>query len=461
MSAPATLWLVEDDPDIAQAARLTLRGVAEVEHFVRPEQVLLRIAHETPQALLLDLNFARGATDGKEGLLLLDQLRAAAPDLPVVVVTAHASLDLAVAAVKRGASDFITKPWETERLRATVRAALELARARSDAQRHAERARELARQPADDMLRGRSAAMQRVRSLIERVAPTDANVLLLGENGTGKELAARELHLLSARAAQAFVAVDLGAVAETLFESELFGHRRGAFTDARSDRVGRMAAAAGGTLFLDEVGNLPLHLQPKLLTALERRVVLPVGATQAVPIDVRVIAATNLARADLSQPSHMRPDLLFRLNTVEIEMPPLRQRREDILPLAQHFAQQYARRYGKPDRPFTPAAIAAMQASPWPGNVRALRHAVERAVILAQGKELDVEDLALATATPGMPAQAAVAATPGAEDLNIDRSERELVERALRRNGWNISYAARDLGLSRAALYRRIERHGL
>jgi DNA-binding NtrC family response regulator len=406
------------------------------------------------------------------------------PAVPVVVVTAHASLELAVAAVKRGASDFVTKPWDVERLRTTVRAALALAAARREAAGAQLRAAELARDGADALpLLGDSAAMHRVRSLIERVAPTDANVLLLGENGTGKELAARALHRLSARAAMPFVAVDLGAVPETLFESELFGHRKGAFTDARSDRVGRIAAAAGGTLFLDEVGNLPLHLQPKLLTALEQRKVLPVGATQPVAVDVRVVAATNMPRSQLAQAASFRPDLLFRLNTVEIELPPLRERHEDIVPLAQHFARQYARRYAKPERPFSAAALLRLVQDPWPGNVRALRHAVERATILAAGDVLDVDDLALTggvaheagdaaaslgtmptetSAAPPTATRAASAVAGAADaDLNLDRSERVLIERALRLNGWNISLAARDLGLSRGALYRRMERHGL
>jgi DNA-binding NtrC family response regulator len=463
MSNAETVWLVEDDPDVALSARLALRDLANVERLAHPSAALRRLGEATaPHAVLLDLNFARGASDGSEGLAAIDEFRRIAPHLPVVVVTAHASLDLAVAAIKRGASDFVTKPWEVERLRATVRAALALAGARRSAQEEALRARELARTGRDDAppLLGDSAPMRRVRELLARVAPTEANVLLLGENGTGKELAARELHRLSTRAAQPFVAVDLGAVAESLFESELFGHRKGAFTDARSDRIGRLPAAHGGTLFLDEIGNLPLPLQPKLLTALERRQVVPVGATAPLPIDVRIVAATNLAREQLGDARRFRPDLLFRLNTVEIELPPLRARPEDIAPIAAHYARWYARRYGKPERGFSERALARMRADPWPGNVRALRHAVERATILAQGAAFEAEDLALYDAAPPLPSSPAT--TPGgADELNLEVNERALVERALRRHGYNISLAARDLGLSRAALYRRMERHGL
>jgi DNA-binding NtrC family response regulator len=302
--------------------------------------------------------------------------------------------------------------------------------------------------------------MRRVYSRVERAAPTEANVLILGENGTGKELVARELHRRSRRADGVMVSVDLGAVAENLFESELFGHVKGAFTDARSDRIGRLQAAEGGTLFLDEIGNLPLHLQPKLLTALEQRQVVPVGANKPVPIDVRVIAATNLPLERLHDESLFRPDLLFRLNTVEIELPPLRERRDDVPILVEHFVGLYARKYGKPQRPVPPAVMSALLAYDWPGNVRALRHAAERAVILAGDGELTVEDFSLSRAVPSRPA-AAVPSPAGASDLNLDRAERQMVEQALKKHAYNISLAAADLGLTRASLYRRMEKHGL
>jgi DNA-binding NtrC family response regulator len=313
--------------------------------------------------------------------------------------------------------------------------------------------------------------MARVYSLIDRAAPTDANVLVLGENGTGKELVARELHMRSRRADQVLVSVDLGAVTESLFDSELFGHVKGAFTDARGDRIGRLQAADSGTLFLDEIGNLPLHLQPKLLTALEQRQVVPVGANKPVNIDVRVVAATNLSPAALSDEQRFRQDLLFRLNTVEIELPPLRERREDILLLARHFLDQYAKKYGKPLRDIPPSVVSALESYEWPGNVRALRHACERAVILADGSSYNVDDFSLAQRgaprpmpspePPPSPAAPLPVQTPAASDLNLERHEKQMVEAALKKHHYNISLAAQELGLTRASLYRRMDKHGL
>ncbi|MDQ3144704.1 MAG: sigma-54 dependent transcriptional regulator, partial [Pseudomonadota bacterium] len=289
---------------------------------------------------------------------------------------------------------------------------------------------------------------------------TDANVLIVGENGTGKELVARELHRRSHRSDGVMVSVDLGAVAENLFESELFGHAKGAFTDARADRLGRLPAADGGTLFLDEIGNLPLHLQPKLLTALERRQVIPVGANKPTPIDVRIIAATNLPPERLRDEGRFRQDLLFRLNTIEVELPPLRERREDILLLARHFIDLYSRKYGKPERGLSAEVAAGLQGHDWPGNVRALRHATERAVILAEGDAFTLEDFSILRGSVPYAPGAAPLVPPGA-DLNLDRAERQMVEAALRKHSYNISSAAGELGLSRAALYRRMEKHGL
>jgi DNA-binding NtrC family response regulator len=293
--------------------------------------------------------------------------------------------------------------------------------------------------------------------LIERAAPTDANVLILGENGTGKELVARELHRRSRRADRVMLSVDLGAVAESLFDSELFGHVKGAFTDARADRVGRLQAADGGTLFLDEIGNLPLHLQPKLLTALEQRRVTPVGSNKSVPFDLRVVAATNLAPTALADESRFRPDLLFRLNTVEIELPPLRQRREDIPVLLDHYLSLYARKYDKPAPLLRPDVLSALTDYDWPGNVRALRHASERAVILSDGGPLTVDDFSIRRQVEHIPVVTASAGT----DLNLERAEKQMIERALQKHSYNISLAANELGLTRASLYRRMEKHGL
>ncbi|HEY0116087.1 MAG TPA: sigma-54 dependent transcriptional regulator, partial [Allosphingosinicella sp.] len=395
----------------------------------------------------------------------------------VVMITAHAGVQVAVEAMKRGATDFVSKPWSNDRLLTTVRTAAALRNSRADTPGE----RLAPPQPGapagsdESPLLGRSPAMARVYSLIERAGPTDANVLILGENGTGKELVARELHRRSRRAGQTLVSVDLGAVAESLFDSELFGHVRGAFTDAKGDRVGRMKAADGGTLFLDEIGNLPLHLQPKLLTALEQRQVVPVGANKPLDIDIRVVAATNLPPASLADDRRFRQDLLFRLNTVEIELPPLRERREDIRLLAENFLGQYAAKYEKPARMLPDYVAAALEAHDWPGNVRALRHACERAVILADSDVYSVEDFSLshrgaraaAAAPAAMPAQAQAAQVQAAgvqgaaADLNLERAERQIVEQALKKHHYNISLAAQELGLTRASLYRRMDKHGL
>jgi DNA-binding NtrC family response regulator len=304
--------------------------------------------------------------------------------------------------------------------------------------------------------------MARVWSLVERAGPTDANVLILGENGTGKELVARALHARSRRAGQILVSVDLGSVSENLFESELFGHVKGAFTDARTDRIGRMQAADGGTLFLDEIGNMPLHLQPKLLTALEQRQIVPVGANKPVPINIRVIAATNCPPDQLAEESRFRQDLLFRLNTVEIDLPPLRERREDILQLAGHFIALYAKKYGKPARALPEDVGAALRAYDWPGNVRALRHACERAVILSDGAAFTEADFSLSRGlAPSRAAPVPVLTAAPRDDLNLERVEKQMVEEALKKHSYNISLAAGELGLTRASLYRRMEKHGL
>ena len=450
--------VVDDDEDILTAARLLLRGVfREVTTLTDPDAARTAIAAQRPDVVLLDANFARGATDAAEGLALLGHLLDRDPDLIVVMITAHAGVNVAVEAMKRGATDFISKPWSNQKLLATVRTAAALARSRRGV-------RPVSPAPVtgsgDTPLIGRSPAMARVHSLIARAGPTNANVLVLGENGTGKELVARALHAASLRRERPMVTVDLGAIAAELIDSELFGHVKGAFTDAKADRVGRIQSADGGTLFLDEIGNLPLHLQPKLLTALEQRQVTPVGANKPVPVDIRVIAATNLAPDALADPRQFRQDLLFRLNTVEIDLPPLRERRDDIPALVDYFLVDYARRYDRERPALTGEARAALTGHDWAGNVRALRHAIERAVILAGDAPLGPDDFALSPSSPRI-APSAVMRTDATGDLNLDRVERQLVEEALRKHGYNISAAASDLGLSRAALYRRMERHGL
>src|SRR3954469_16297241 len=454
--------IIDDDPDILLSARLLLRDLfAEVAAFQDPREAMAAIEAELPDVILLDANFGRGATDAAEGLRWLSEILERDPQAVVVMITAHAGIGVAVEAMKRGATDFVSKPWSNERLLATVRTAASLRASRAEVVTERKKVEAISGGNEAPLL-GDSPAMARIWSLIERAGPTEANVLILGENGTGKELVARELHRRSRRAAGIMVSVDLGAVAETLFESELFGHVKGAFTDARGDRIGRMQAADKGTLFLDEIGNMPLHLQPKLLTALEQLQVVPVGANRPVPIDVRMIAATNCPPEQLGDESRFRQDLLFRLNTVEIDLPPLRERREDILALADHFIAQYARKYGKPARALPDEVARALTGYDWPGNVRALRHACERAVILADGDFFTVEDFSLSRGLA--PARAAPAPAPVAsprDDLNLERAEKQMVEEALKKHSYNISLAAAELGLTRASLYRRMEKHGL
>jgi DNA-binding NtrC family response regulator len=447
--------VVDDDPDIALAARLALRHLfKEIATLPSPKELADFVRTQSPDAILLDLNFERAATDGSEGLDYLGKIMTADPEAAVVIITAHGAVSVAVEAIKRGASDFVAKPWSNERLAATVRSAASLRRTKLEARLERGRTSELAHN-GETRLLGDSEAMERVRTLIDRAAPTDANVLILGENGTGKEIVAREIHRKSRRGDQPIISIDLGATAESLFESELFGHVKGAFTGASSDRMGRLKAADHSTLFLDEIGNLPLHLQPKLLTALEQRQVVPVGSNRSLPIDVRVVAATNLPAERLADEGRFRQDLLFRLNTIEIHLPPLRARRDDIPPLLDHYLKLYERKYDRPERLVPQEVMDALVRHDWPGNVRALRHAAERAVIMADGAAYRLDDFPL----PSRPEGAAMFLSSG--NLNLDQLERQMIERALRMHHFNISLAASELGLSRGALYRRMEKHGL
>ncbi len=455
----ARILVVDDNEDILQAARLLLkRHFTGVQTLADPAQLPALVRRNAFDVLLLDMNFAPGADSGDEGLARLAEVMGIDPEAVVVLVTAHGDVDLAVAAMKKGAADFVTKPWENERLVATLMAALNLRRSRREAADLRQRNRGLAAASNNasmgeaDMI-GTTPAMLNLFGALRRAAPTDANVLILGENGTGKELAARALHRLSGRASEVFLRVDMGTLSPQLFESELFGHRRGAFTDARSDRTGFFRAATGGTLFLDEIGNVPLHLQGKLLTALERREVVPVGAERAEPIDVRLICATNLSRAQLADENRFRQDLLYRINTVEITLPPLRERREDIPLLLEHYTGFYAQKYNLPPRRFSAALLDRLADWSWPGNVRALRHAVERAVILSEGELLQAADFPLSDAAPAQPA--------ATRSARLDEIEKAAIIRALEQHDNNVSRAAGALGLTRTSLYRRMEKYGL
>jgi len=459
VSAPPAILVVDDDPDILQSVRVLLsrEGMA-VQGATAPAGALRLLGEQNFDAVLLDLNFSRGATAGDEGLSCLQDILAHDPDAAVVVITGHSGVNIAVSAMRAGASDFVTKPWSNERLATTVATAVELRRRRRQARAYQAENTALVRDAyPDTTLLGSCPAMARLRDLIARAGPTEANVLVLGEHGSGKELVARALHNASPRAPGPFIPVDVAALAEAHFEAELFGVRGG----GGQDRPGRLVAAHGGTLFLDEVGHLPLALQVKLLSAIERRQVTPVGGDKPVPLNARIIAATNLPRAQLYSEAVFRADLLYRLNTVELTVPPLRERGGDIVELARHYLKLYARRYGRSEKkPLSDAAAAALKGDAWPGNVRALRHAMERAVILSEGAAYVTEDFVLSRATSSPPKRAS---TPllAVDDLNLDRSEKAKIVQALQKHHYNVSHAARDLGLTRAALYRRMEKHGL
>jgi DNA-binding NtrC family response regulator len=453
------ILVVDDDPDVLTAARLLLRRIAEtVETERRGEPALAKIEAARWDAVLLDMNLSIGKRDGADGYDWLGRFKAADPAVSVVLMTGFGGVPVAVESMKRGATDFVLKPWQNERLIATVMAATSLTRSRRDVGRleTENRALSAAIEPAGETIIGDSLAMRRVFDMVARAAPTRANVLILGESGTGKEVIAREIHRRSTRADRPFISVDLGAVTETLFESELFGHRKGAFTDAKSDRPGRMVASSGGTLFLDEIGNLPLYLQRKLLTVLERQEVVPVGGDKPVSIDLRLVTATNMPATELGREQVFRQDLLYRINTVELTLPPLRERRSDIAALAEHFIAIYARKYNLPRRRLSAEALTALEAYRWPGNVRELRHAIERATILGQGEHFAPGDF------PSVGTAPSHAAAPGEiETYNLEEMEARLIRRAMADHGGNISHAATALGLTRAALYRRIEKHGL
>ncbi len=460
MSKAGNILIVDDDLDILTAGRLLLRRqFGNVMTCSDPEQVPELLAANDIDVVLLDMNFGPGESSGMQGLHWLKTILEIDPEAVVVMITAHGSVNTAVDAMKQGATDFVAKPWQNEKVVATISAALKLRQSRVETEALRQTNEALVRDTTTvgkDIVGG-SSQLRSVLDLVRRAGPTDANVLILGENGTGKELIARELHRQSSRARQVFLSIDMGSISESLFESELFGHRKGAFTDANEDRIGRIQAANGGTLFLDEIGNLPLHLQAKLLSVLEQREVTAVGSNHAQSFDVRIIAATNLPANRLRDADHFRPDLLFRLNTVEIAVPPLRDRVDDIMPIASHFLALFSRKYGGTTRSFSASAESALLDYSWPGNVRALRHAVERAVILTDGEVIEPHDLQLNYS--GEPFAATAEAIPTI--LNLDHLEKDTISKALRKHGFNISRAANELGLTRASLYRRMEKHDI
>jgi DNA-binding NtrC family response regulator len=449
------ILIADDQTDVLAALRLLLKANRfDIETASSPADVLDAVNTKDLDVVLMDLNYARDTTSGSEGLDLVTRIQGVDPTLPLVVMTAWGSVDLAVEAMRRGARDFIQKPWDNARLLAVVRTQVELANALRRGQRlEAENLtlRDSAKQP--DIV-AESAAMKSVLKIVERIGPADANVLITGENGVGKGVIARALHLTSARSAKPLVSLNAGALAEGVFESELFGHVRGAFTDARADRVGRFELADGGTLFLDEIGNVPLTLQPKLLRVLETGEFERVGSSKTRKVDVRVLSATNAdLHVEVSQ-GRFRQDLLFRLNTVEIHLPPLRERRDDIAPLAEYFLRQHSERYRRGAVTFTPQALDALRAHAWPGNVRELDHVVERALLMSSSNVVTAFDLALQT-TPDARLSSRL------EEMSLEEAERILITKALARFEGNANRAAEALGLSRSALYRRLQKYGL
>ncbi len=450
---PAQVLVADDQPDVIEALRLLLKGAGyRIETARSTAGIISALEARELDAVLMDLNYTRDTTSGREGLDLLYRIKAIDDSLPVIVMTAWGSVDSAVEAIRRGASDYIEKPWDNTRLLTTLKVHVDLARAIRAGRRMKSENNALRGTRLPELL-AESQRMKPILDLMKRVAPSDANVLITGEHGTGKEIVARWLHAASSRAGESFIPVNMGGLSDGVFESELFGHVKGSFTDAKFDRVGRFELADGGTLFLDEITNVPIHLQAKLLRALQTGEIERVGSSRARRVNVRVLSATNVDPLEEVAGGRFREDLLFRLNTIELRLPPLRERRDDIPLLASHFLARDAERYGKKIDGFDASAMQAMFDHLWPGNIRELEHTIERAVLLARGDTIHASDLALNARTSS--------AQPRLEELTLDEAERTLIQKALTRYDGNVSSAARALGVSRSALYRRMALHGL
>ncbi|WP_209330703.1 sigma-54-dependent transcriptional regulator [Lunatimonas salinarum] len=453
-----SILIVDDNEDLLFAAKMLMKKHAkEVTIEKDPRRIPFLVTNYSYDVILLDMNFTEDTTSGKEGFFWLKKIKEIDPQAVVVLITAFGDVEMAVQALKEGATDFILKPWQNEKLIATLSAAIKLKESYKQVEILSTKQKQLQadlKKPFSEII-GHCASMKNVFSIIEKVAKTDANVLILGENGTGKELIARAIHDRSHRANEIFVTVDMGAITESLFESELFGHKKGAFTDAKEDRAGRFEIADKGTLFLDEIGNLGLPLQSKLLTVLQRREVTRIGTNKPIPVDIRLICATNMPLHDMILENDFRQDLLYRINTVEIFLPPLRDRKDDIPLLAEHFLKVYTNKYRKSFKGFKGNALQLLQGYPWPGNIRELQHAIERAIIMAEGDELDGRDFFFLSAKPTSDK------IVQNNSLNLDEVEKNMIQKAIDKNGGNISKAAKDLGLTRASLYRRLEKYGL
>ena len=451
------ILIIDDDEDILLAASLLLKNYHAVVHTEKdPQKIPVLLRNESYDVILLDMNFTRDTTSSKEGFYWLNRILEIEPSIVVILITAYGDVEMAVRAVKEGATDFVLKPWQNEKMLATISAAMKLRQVRMEAEHLRSQRKQLNADLDQDFqeIIGTSPAMLEVYKVIKKVSLTDANIIILGENGTGKELVAREIHRQSIRADKVFICVDMGAISETLFESELFGHVKGAFTDAKEDRAGRFEIASGGTLFLDEIGNLPLPLQAKLLQVVQNREVFRVGSNKTRPIDIHLICATNLPINKIVAENTFRQDLLYRINTVEIQLPALREREEDIPLLVEHFLDMYSQKYHKSKKSVSTAAQNKLQKYHWPGNVRELQHVIERAVIMSDSKVYQPVDFYLT-------AQETQEDGFYFDDLSLETVEKLVIQKALGKHEGNISRAASELGLTRAALYRRMEKYGI
>lgn len=451
--------MIDDDEDVLLAAKLLLKKHAhQVIIEKNPKKIPFLLNNDSYDVILLDMNFSKDITSGKEGFYWLSQILEHDPSSVVIMITAFGDVEMAVRALKEGATDFVLKPWQNEKLLATISTAIRLKKSYKEVDKLKKAKKQLEEdinQPFKDII-GQSDSIKEVFNLIEKVAKTDANILILGENGTGKELISRAIHKRSLRKDNIFVGVDMGAITETLFESELFGHKKGAFTDAKEDRPGRFEVANGGTLFLDEIGNLSLPLQSKLLTVLQNREVTRLGTNQPLAVDIRLVCATNMPLHEMVGDNSFRQDLLYRINTVEINLPSLRERLDDIPLLSRHFIDKYAKKYRKEVKSINDEALMKLRKYNWPGNIRELQHAIERAIIMSDNTELAASDFFFLTNN-----NKAANQDMNMDNLNLDEVERSVIQKAINIHDGNISKAAKELGLTRASLYRRLEKHGL
>ena len=452
------ILIIDDDEDVLFAAKMLLKKYAQNVIIEKdPRKIPFLMNNGSYDVILLDMNFSKDITSGKEGFYWLQQILERDPKAVVILITAFGDVEMAVKALKEGATDFVLKPWQNEKLIATLSTASKLKKSYQEVDTLKTAKKQLEQdlnQPFKDII-GESEAIKDVFRVIDKVATTDANVLILGENGTGKELVARAIHQRSLRKDNVFVGVDMGAITETLFESELFGHKKGSFTDAKEDRAGRFEVAHKGSLFLDEIGNLNLPLQSKLLTAIQAREVTRIGSNKSMSVDIRLICATNMQLHEMVEQNTFRQDLVYRINTVEIHLPALRERTEDIPLLANHFVSTYSGKYRKTVKKFAAATMKKLQKYRWPGNIRELQHAIERAVIMSDNSSLTPEDFFFLSDKPGNSSE------ESENTFNLDEVERNVIQKAIDRNGGNISKAAKELGLTRASLYRRLEKHGI